>query len=85
MPAYCVSEDDNPAYFKRAVAALCRSASKEGFMFMQPDYVVSGVDEHEGKEYFRLANKNGILAIYRILNNGTLKRLKRWPAALNEY
>jgi hypothetical protein len=42
--------------------------------------------EHEGLQYIRLTNVNGILAVYRVrIVNGepVLKGLKRWPAALN--
>jgi hypothetical protein len=44
----------------------------------------SGVIEHKGKRYVVLENVNGILAVYRIRNNGALKRLRRWPAVLEE-
>jgi hypothetical protein len=44
----------------------------------------SGVVEHKGKQYVVLENVNGVLAVYRIRNNGYLKQLKRWPAALGE-
>ncbi|KQP55048.1 hypothetical protein [Methylobacterium sp. Leaf108] len=30
--------------------------------------------------YVHLGNINGTLAVYRVLNRGTLKRLKRWPS-----
>jgi hypothetical protein len=39
----------------------------------------SGVVEHKGKEYVVLENCNGVLAVYRIRNNGYLKQLRRWP------
>ena len=42
----------------------------------------SGVEEHKGKQYVVLHNVNGVLAVYRIRNNGYLKQLKKWPAAL---
>jgi hypothetical protein len=34
------------------------------------------------KSYVALRNVNGMLAVYRVRNNGALKRLKRWPAEL---
>jgi hypothetical protein len=37
---------------------------------------------HDGKQYVVLRNTNGILAVYRIRNDGRLKRLRRWPAAV---
>lgn len=44
----------------------------------------SDVYEHKGKQYVVLENVNGILAVYRIRNNGALKQLRRWPTALEE-
>jgi hypothetical protein len=42
----------------------------------------SGVVEHDGKQYVVLHNVNGVLAVYRILTSGALKRLKRWPTEI---
>jgi hypothetical protein len=44
----------------------------------------SGLVEHEGKEYVVLHNVNGVLAVYRVLNNGALRQLKRWPKEIEE-
>jgi hypothetical protein len=63
----------------RAFAAYFRSCT--AYSPDQPDGA-SGIVEHEGKEYVVLHNVNGILAVYRIQNNGRLKGLRRWPAAL---
>jgi hypothetical protein len=30
-----------------------------------------------------LRNVRGIMAVYRVRNDGALKRLKRWPEGLN--
>lgn len=38
---------------------------------------------HDGLHYVRLANVNGTLAVYRVSNAGQLRRLKRWPSALD--
>jgi hypothetical protein len=43
----------------------------------------SGVVEHGGKVYVRLVNANGTLAVYRVRNDGALKRLARWPAQVD--
>ena len=43
----------------------------------------SGVVEVEGKSYVALVNVRGILAVYRVRNDGVLKRLKRWGAAVD--
>jgi len=36
------------------------------------------------KLYAVLRNVKGVLAVYRVRNDGMLKRLKRWPAELEE-
>lgn len=66
---------DEAALTSRALAAYFRS---EGALANQPDSE-SGVVEYAGKSYVVLLNVNGTLAVYRVLNNGALKRLKRWP------
>ncbi len=38
--------------------------------------------EFQGKEYVYLENVRGPLAVYRVRNDGKLKRLRRWPAGL---
>jgi hypothetical protein len=47
----------------------------------------SGSDmyEHNGKHYVVLWNVNGVLAVYRVRNNGALKRLRRWPAEMEDW
>jgi hypothetical protein len=42
----------------------------------------SGVVEHKGRLYVELHNGGGTLAIYRICNDGRLKKLQRWPKAI---
>jgi hypothetical protein len=55
-----------------------------------PEYAInqpssaSGTVEHEKKTYVVLRNVNGIMAVYRVRNDGMLKRLRRWPAAVTE-
>ena len=44
----------------------------------------SDVHEHGDRSYVVLENGRGVLAVYRVLNSGQLKRLRRWPAALTE-
>jgi hypothetical protein len=39
--------------------------------------------ELDGRQYVVLANVNGLLAVYRIKPDGLLRRLKRWPRALD--
>jgi len=43
----------------------------------------SGLRTHEGKQYVVLTSVRGVLAVYRVRNDGMLKGLKRWPPAIN--
>jgi hypothetical protein len=43
----------------------------------------SCVEQIAGKQYVVLRNVNGVLAVYRVRNDGVLKRLKRWPAGVD--
>lgn len=45
----------------------------------------SGELEHDGKRYVVLRNCRGILAVYRVRNDGMLKGLKRWPKELEVF
>jgi hypothetical protein len=62
---------------RRAFAAYFRSGGTE-----QPSSA-SGVVVHDGKDYVQLFNVAGTLAIYRVKPDGSLKRLRRWPAELD--
>jgi len=66
-------------YERRALAAYYRS--NEGFVD-EPGTVEEV--EHEGLEYVVLTNIYGPLAVYRITNQGPLRRLKRWPEAVGD-
>ena len=46
--------------------------------------IFRNVVEHEGKFYVVLRTVDGVLAVYRVRNDGILKRLRRWPAELEE-
>lgn len=69
---------------RRAMAAYYRSGRREGFADEQINMPAndSDVQEHDGKQYVVLRNVNGVLAVYRVRNDGMLKGLKRWPAEL---
>jgi hypothetical protein len=62
----------------RALAAYFRSAAREGITADQP---AGGADvvEHDGLLYVVLGNARGTLAVYRVHNDGMLRRMKRWP------
>ena len=48
-----------------------------------PTESLSGIKKIKGKRYVVLANAHRTLAVYRVRNDGMLKRLRRWPAELN--
>ena len=60
-------------FIRRAFAAYFRSGGS-----IQPSNA-SGIVEINGLNYVVLENVNGVLAVYRIGNNGLLRRLRRWP------
>jgi hypothetical protein len=35
--------------------------------------------------YVVLENVNGVLAVYRVRNDGMLRRMRRWPKAIEEW
>ena len=70
-----MDEDD---LLRRAIAAYYRGA---GPGVMQPANT-SSVDTVDGLHYVVLRNVRGVLAVYRVRNDGVLKGLKRWPAEL---
>lgn len=70
---------NNESYESRAMAAYFRASAKCGGAVNQPGESVL-TEDLTGKKYVVLANVNGVLAVYRIRNDGMLKVLKRWPA-----
>jgi len=60
------------AYFKRFGECADQPSSDVGFF------------EIAGKDYVVLSNVNGILAVYRICNDGRLKFLKKYPKEIAE-
>ena len=69
---------DDPEILDRAISAFYHTRKKNGLHDVQPANS-SYVAEVDNKQYVVLGNVNGILAVYRIKNDGYLKRLKRWP------
>ena len=68
--------EDEPKLLSRAMAAYFRAGNTT-----QPanNSDVTGVG---GKTYVVLRNISGVLAVYRVRNDGVLKGLKRWPSAI---
>lgn len=50
---------------------------------MQPSARGSQERRVNGRNYVVLRNSSDLLAVYRVLPRGTLKKLKRWPAEFN--
>lgn len=75
--AYMILEDAE--LLNRAIRAYYIATKKEGGAVDQPAND-SGIFKKVGKRYVVLRNVRGVLAVYRIRNDGLLKRLKRWPA-----
>lgn len=61
---------------RRALAAYFRAGGTD-----QPANT-SGMREHGGRRYVVLRSGAGPLAVYRVKNDGMLRRLKRWPEAV---
>jgi hypothetical protein len=66
----------------RAFRAYFMAASRAQYVADAPSESKSGQEEVGGKQYIVLRNGGGILATYRVRNNGVLKRLVRWPSDL---
>jgi hypothetical protein len=62
----------------RALAAYSRAGHAD-----QPSVNDSDVETVDGLDYCVLRNEHGVLAVYRVRNDGMLKGLKRWPAAIH--
>jgi len=48
----------------------------------QPDRALSGVRTRKGHIYVVLTNAREVVAVYRVKNDGALRRLRRWPREL---
>lgn len=83
---YIASATSNDPLINRAFAAYYRNLHREGFTDQQINIPANDSHrcEHDGKEYVVLHNIRGVLAVYRVRNDGILKGLKRWPKAIEE-
>jgi len=61
----------------RAAGWGFRSAAREGVLSPDRPANYSGVEGHNGKLCVVLRNVNGILAVYRVRNDGVLNGLRR--------
>jgi hypothetical protein len=62
----------------RAITAYYNARRKLGGAIDAPANT-SGLREIDGLAYIVLENVNGVLAVFRLRNDGVLKALKRWP------
>ena len=76
-----MTSDTDDRLVKRAIAAYVRT-SEAASPEMPSD---SGVADLDGKIYVVLENASRILAVYRVRNDGMLKRLRRWPIELDTF
>lgn len=70
---------DEEDVMRRALAAYFRAGATQ-----QPSTRSSGVRHVRGLAYAVLASAGELLAVYRVRNDGMLKRLKRWPEELSD-
>ena len=68
--------------YQRALAAYFRHPSEA--ILDQPAEGLSGIEQHNDSQYVVLRSRHRTLAVYRVRNDGQLKRLKRWPKAFND-
>jgi hypothetical protein len=66
--------------YRRALIAYFRYSAEPSPD--QPAESCSGVEVHDGSQYVVLRNGHRLLSVYRVRNDGQLKRLKRWPGSI---
>lgn len=70
------------AWDDRALRAYFRAGSKQGIALAQPARPDTYLDDQSGRRYVVVYNQRGLLSVFRVTTDDTLKRLKRYPAAL---
>lgn len=66
----------------RALSAYFKYPDPQGGQPLQPASGCSDEVVLNGKTYVVLANSSDVLAVYRVRNDGVLRRMKRPPAEL---
>ncbi|PYT29064.1 MAG: hypothetical protein DMG58_17105 [Acidobacteria bacterium] len=66
---------DETELVKRAITAYCRGRSvvRQGFQKPGED---SAIEKHDGKSYVVLRNAGRVLAVYRVLSGGRIRRIE---------
>lgn len=73
---------DETDLLRRAMAAYWRG--RGGDPAVDQPSASSGVEVHDGKAYVVLRNVRGVLAVYRVRNDGMLKGMRRWPKSIED-
>jgi len=60
----------------RAYRAYSRRGERLGGIVDTPSQYCSGIEEYKDRSYIVLRNGCRVLAVFRILNDGTLRRIK---------
>jgi hypothetical protein len=78
---------DDEEVMERAFRAYFRAGRREGYLDSQINQPAnySCVQWHDGRDYAVLRNGNGILAVYRMKADGSLRGVDRWPKALEDF
>lgn len=77
---------DEQDLLRRAFSAYFRTAQNGSESLQQPSSASAVCTTADGRHYVVLRNVSGLLAVYRVRTpDGTLKRLKRWPAELAQF
>lgn len=77
---------DEQDLLRRAFSAYFRTAQSGGETLQQPSNDSAVCTTADGRHYVVLRSSSGLLAVYRVRTpDGSLKRLKRWPAELEQY
>ena len=78
-PSIQVFKAADPAVARRAFVAFIKSEPRAGLDGYTPDHGLTCNLQIGKHTYVCLRWSGGALALYRIMNRGELKRLKRWP------
>lgn len=73
------TEDDADSLVARAFSAYQASAKRAGDQYDMPAFGCCDLEELNERQYIALRNNSKTLAVYRVRNDGILKRLKRIP------
>ena len=77
-----ISDYDSNDLRRRALAAYYRAETREPGIVPQQPAGNGDVVEHEGRRYVVLNHVEGILAVYRVRNDGQLRKMRRPPKEL---